>query len=182
MAGPNSTAVVLAMHGVPPRDFPPAELAEFFRLHSQIGHPAKGGDAIQTRQAELEKRLRAWPRTPENDPFHAASLNLARALEVETGMRVVVAFNEFCDPDVDEGLHQAVKLGVQQVVVITPMLTPGGEHAEVDIPAAIERARQANPGVSFVYVWPIPLEATAGFLADRITRAVRGASGEVPLV
>jgi len=69
MPAPDSTAVVLAMHGVPPCDFPPAELGEFFRLHSQVGHPAKGNDAIQMRYAELEKRLRAWPRTPDNDPF-----------------------------------------------------------------------------------------------------------------
>jgi len=111
-------------------------------------------------------------------PSNAASLKLAQALEKETGIRVVVAFNEFCDPDMDEGLHQAAKLGVQQMVVITP----GSEHAEVDIPEAIERARQAHPAVTFLYAWPIPLDATAGFLADHIARIQRGASGEGRLV
>jgi sirohydrochlorin cobaltochelatase len=162
-----------AMHGVPPRDFPPAERAEFFRLHGQIGHRHQGDEASVARYAELEQRLRAWPRTPANDPFHAASLALGAALERGTAMRVVVAFNEFCSPDVDEGLGQAVGLGADEIVVVTPMLTPGGEHAEVDIPAAIERARRAHPGVSFSYAWPIPLDATANFLADHIQRALR---------
>src|SRR3989304_8570727 len=106
MVGAKVTAIVLAMPGVPPRDFPPAEMAEFFRLHAKIGHRGLGDEASRARYAELEQRLRGWPRTPANDPFHDASLALGAALERGTAMKVVVAFNEFCDPDVDEGLRQ----------------------------------------------------------------------------
>src|SRR3972149_6805072 len=127
---PTATAIVLAMHGVPPADSPRADLADFFRLHSQLGHDEGSSQAEGDRYAELEQRLRAWPRTPANDPFHAASVALGEALQGETGMPVVVAFNEFCAPDLDEGLMQAAALGVRQVVVVTPMLTPGGEHAQ----------------------------------------------------
>jgi sirohydrochlorin cobaltochelatase len=63
-----------------------------------------------------------------------------------------------------------VERSPKEVVVVTPMLTPGGEHAAVDIPAAIERTRQAYPDVRFVYAWPIPLESTASFLADHVRR------------
>jgi len=53
------------------------------------------------------------------------------------------------------------------------MLTPGGEHAEDDIPAVVERARRSHPELTFVYPWPIPQDATAAFLADHIQRALR---------
>jgi hypothetical protein len=36
--------------------------------------------ALKERYAVLDARLRAWPRTPANDPFHAASLDLAARL------------------------------------------------------------------------------------------------------
>jgi sirohydrochlorin cobaltochelatase len=161
--------LILAMHGTPPRDFPPAEMAEFMRLHAQAEHaPLNPRDA--DRSVELERRLRAWPRTPDNDPFHAASHELGKALGDAAGAPVIVAFNEFCDPTVEAALAQAVERSPKEVVVVTPMLTPGGEHAAVDIPAAIERTRQAYPDVRFVYAWPIPLESTASFLADHVRR------------
>lgn len=161
--------ILLAMHGSPPKDFPSAELAEFFRLHAALEHAASPPPETPRRYTELETRLRAWPRSPQNDPFHAASLALAGVLEKRLGAPVVVAFNEFCDPDLETGLLRAAGLAAE-VVVVTPMLTPGGEHAEVDIPRAIDRARQAHPMVRFHYAWPIPLEATAALLAEQVDR------------
>ena len=168
-----ATIIVLATHGVPPRDFPPAEMAEFFGLHARI---EAGGHGMQPAQREryrdLDERMRAWPRTTANDPFHAASLDLAARLSRETGLETIVGFNEFCGPSLDEAFAAAAARGAGKVIVVTPMLTRGGEHAERDIPEAIARARAAHPGVAFVYAWPFE-EAVLGLLADQ----VRGFSG-----
>lgn len=161
--------LILAMHGSPPRDFPPAEMAEFMRLHA-LGEHAPLDPPMADRHAELERRLRGWPRIPENDPFHAASYELGRALSDAAGAPVIVAFNEFCDPAVEAAIALAAEGSPEEIVVVTPMLTPGGEHAAHHIPEAIERARRAHPGTRFLYAWPVPLEATASFLADQVHR------------
>ncbi len=111
--------VVLAMHGVPPKDFPKREMGELFGLHGRIGQ-ATGAEreALQSRHDEPEDQMRAWPRTPQNDPFHAGSFELAAQLEQALGCEVVVGFNEFCGPSLDEALDTAVALGAEQVAVI----------------------------------------------------------------
>lgn len=166
-----TTTIVLAMHGAPPSGFPRDELAELFGLHMRLEHQPLSEEQrarLEARHAELDIKVRNWPRTPENDPFFAASLELGRHLSEATGRRVVVGFNEFCAPTLDEALDEAATLGVQRVVVVTPMMTRGGEHAERDIPAAIERARARQPAVTFVYAWPFAAEEVAGFLAEQI--------------
>ncbi|MDD3828687.1 MAG: hypothetical protein PHY79_22205, partial [Anaerolineae bacterium] len=59
------TMIVLAMHGAPARDFPPAELAELMSLHGRLSSPpAAGGEeraALEARHAALDARVRAWP-------------------------------------------------------------------------------------------------------------------------
>ena len=166
-----TTIVVLAMHGVPPRDFPPAEMAEFFDLHARI---EAGGHGMQPAQREryhsLEARMRTWPRTPANDPFHAASMDLATRLSRETGLETIVGFNEFCGPSLDEAFASAAARGAGRVIVTTPMLTLGGEHAERDIPAAIARARTAHRAVEFVYAWPFEGEAVLRLLTEQVRR------------
>ncbi len=164
--------IVLATHGVPPRDFPPAEMAEFFGLHARI---EAGGHGMQPAQREryrvLDERLRSWPRTPANDPFHAASLDLAARLARETRLETIVGFNEFCGPSLDAAFAEAAARGAGKVIVVTPMLTRGGDHAERDIPEAIDRARAAHRGTAFVYAWPFPDGAILGLLADQVRRA-----------
>lgn len=169
-----STIILLAMHGAPPNDFSQPELAEFFGLHMQLEHiPLRAIQASpqlmekQHRHDALHARLRAWPRTPHNDPFHAASLSMAGELSTAAGCPVKVGFNEFCGPSLDEALDAAVAEGATQVVVLTPMMTRGGEHAEQDIPAAIEQARQRHPQVAFVYAWPFEPLQVAQFLAEQ---------------
>jgi len=167
-----STTIVLAMHGAPPSDFPGDELAEFFGLHMRLEHGGPGGEQharLEARYVELEEKVRRWPRTLRNDPFHAASLELARRLEEATGSRVVVGFNEFCAPTLGEALAEAAGVA-QRVVVVTPMMTRGGEHSEHDIPVAIAKARAAHPDVEFLYVWPFDTTDVAGFLAEQIER------------
>jgi len=172
------TVIVLAMHGVPPNDFPRAEIMEFFGLDARFQHGPKMGpgfgehdpDGVGRRRAELDAKIRAWPRTAENDPFYAASCALAAELRGVSGCEVVLGFNEFCAPTLDEALDGAAALRPRQVVVVTAMVTPGGEHSEVDIPRAISRARERHPRTKFTYAWPVEIAHTARFLADQVAR------------
>ncbi|MGQ9785829.1 MAG: sirohydrochlorin chelatase [Anaerolineae bacterium] len=165
------TVIVLAMHGALPNDLPPQDVDMLFALRAQVRRAGPGGRSRLEEQLRiLDRRVRAWPRTATNDPFYTASQAIAAQLSRLTGQEVVVAFNEFCAPDVEEGLDIAVQRGAQRVVVLTPMLTRGGDHAEKEVPAAIARARQRHPGVTFLYAWPFADGAIAEFLASQIAR------------
>jgi sirohydrochlorin cobaltochelatase len=161
--------IVLAMHGAPPQDFPRREMGEFFGLHSRLTQSGGPPSAdLQKRHNELETKMRAWPRTAENDPFHAASLALAADLQAAAGCPVRVGFNEFCAPSLEEALDAAAAEEPDTVIVVTPMMTRGGEHAEQEIPELVEAARQRHPGVVFRYAWPFPSATVAQFLANQI--------------
>ncbi len=163
--------IILAMHGTPPKDFPRQETTELFGLHARIGHSSgPEREALARRHAELEARMRSWPRTEDNDPFHAASLELGERLGQASGHEVIVGFNEFCGPSLDEAIDQAVAGGAERVVVLTPMMTQGGEHSERDIPAAIGRAKERHPDVPIVYAWPFEPQDVARFLALQVER------------
>ncbi len=167
--------IVLAMHGVPPNDFPKHEMMELFGLHAQLEHTDGPERAVlERRHAELDAKVRAWPRTAENDPFYVGSQDLATHLSRATGHEVIVGFNEFCAPNLDEALNQAIARRADKIVVITPMMTPGGEHSEVDIPAAIWRAQERHPTIDILYAWPFEASEVAQFLA---TQAARFAGG-----
>lgn len=165
------TVVVLAMHGAPPLDFPRQELGEFFGLRGRMERAGvEERAALRARHEELEGRMRAWPRTPANDPFHAASHELARDLAEAAGLEVLVGFNEFCAPSLDEALDEAAARRPAQVIVVTPMMTRGGEHAEKDIPATIAAAAERHPEVRFAYAWPFDSGEVAAFLAKQVQR------------
>jgi sirohydrochlorin cobaltochelatase len=165
--------IILAMHGAPPRDFPEQEMREFFGLHARLEHASEPElAAMEGRYAELDAKMRAWPRTAENDRFWAASHELADRLGQAASAEVIVGFNEFCGPDLDEALERAVARDADQIVVVTPMMTRGGQHAEVDIPAAVRRAQTRHPSVSISYVWPFDSAEVAEFLAGQINLAI----------
>src|SRR3989338_4708650 len=115
----SKTVLLLAMHGMPPKDFPKRELSEWGRLRASFGS-LEGAD--RARFQELERKLRAWPRTPENDLFHASSHDLAWHLETQTGLKVIVGFNEFCSPSLEEAFDLAARQGAQKILVVTPMM------------------------------------------------------------
>ncbi len=158
------------MHGVPPNDFPRRELDEFFGLHARFEHGGADKGPVYERYVSLESKMREWPRTEDNDPYCAASHELARELSRVTGCEVIVGFNEFCGPGLDEALDRAASVRVKSVLVVTPMMTGGGEHSERDIPAAISRARERHPGRRIVYAWPFPVDEVAKFLAAQVAQ------------
>ena len=163
------TIIVLAMHGSPPRDFPKAQVALVVGLHMWLEHASGLVRAmIERYHTRLDAKIRTWPRTEENDPFHTASQKLAARLSQEAGCEVIVGYNEFCAPSLDEALDQAVTQGTEKVIVVTPMMTSGGEHAEEDIPAAIKRAEERHPEAAFAYAWPFKVDDVARFLAAQI--------------
>ncbi len=169
----NKVVIVLAMHGMPPNDFPADEMAELFGLHARLAR-ASGPEraALECRHAELENKMLMWPRTVKNDPFYAGSQELAVHVGEVTGHKVIVGFNEFCAPSVDKALDHAVAQDAKQIIVITPMMTRGGEHAEADIPRTIQAARQRHPHIPIVYAWPFEAADVAHFLAAQVARFV----------
>ncbi|MFN7036183.1 MAG: CbiX/SirB N-terminal domain-containing protein, partial [Bellilinea sp.] len=157
--------------GSPPNDFPKRELAEFFGLHARVeAAPHSMDEASRTRYAALDLKMRQWPRTAENDPFHAASLSLARQIEIESGLETRVCFNEFCAPTLEEVVKGAVEEGFQRIVMVTPMMTRGGEHAEHEIPAQIQTLQSRYPANRFIYAWPFEEREVARFLSAQVRR------------
>lgn len=166
------TVIVLAMHGAPPNEVPQREVIELVGLHQALEHaPAFVRSMLTGRYRQLDAKIRAWPRNPANDPFWAGSHELAERLRAATGADVMVGFNEFCAPALDDALDQAAAQA-DQVIVITPMMTRGGEHSEVEIPDSVKRAQKRHPAVAFKYVWPLDISDVANFLAVQIARVV----------
>jgi sirohydrochlorin cobaltochelatase len=167
------TVIVLAMHGTLPRDLPRELGREFFAVRGRLEQaPEAERAALRPRYNELDSRLRSWPRTAANDPYHAASQEMADHLSRATGDDVIAGFNEFCGPSLDQAMDEAVARGAARVVVVTPMVTRGGEHAEKEIAAIVDAARARHPGVAWVYAWPYPVSEVAQFLAAQISRFI----------
>ena len=166
------TVIVLAMHGAPPIEVSRLMVVELVGLHQATERaPAFVRAVLERRYRSLDAKMRAWPRTRQNDPFWAGSQDLAEQLRTATGFDVIVGFNEFCAPTLQDALDQAASQG-DNVIVITPMLTRGGEHSEVDIPTAVQSAQERHPSVKFKYTWPLDISEIAGFLAAQIARWV----------
>jgi sirohydrochlorin cobaltochelatase len=164
------TIIVLAMHGEPPRDFPKDKFGAFFRLQTRLEFGEALGRELQDEFAELDSEMRHWPRTPENDPFYFGSQEMAQHLSRATGYQVLLGFNEFCAPPLDEAIDEAAARKPSKIIIITPMMTPGGGHSEEDIPALAKQAQERHPDVSIVYAWPFDPSKAAQFLAEQIDR------------
>ena len=163
------SVIVLAMHGMPPTDFPREELAEFSRLHSRLTRePDQASEQDRFRHEGLDKKIRMWPRTPDNDPFFIWSHDVSAALKRALTCEVLVGFNEFCTPTIEAALEAAANLSPSEIVVTTPMMGRGGSHAEREIPEVIATAQKKHPQIVFRYAWPFPSTEIADFLATQI--------------
>ena len=162
--------IIFAMHGSPLLDFPTNQTVELFNLHARLEHIAEGESlALRERYDQLNAKMRAWLRTPENDPFHAGSFDIASNLQEVTQIEVILGFNEFWNPSLEQAFKQAVKSDPVKIIVVTPLMTRGGEHSEVDIPAAIKRTESRYPDVPIENIWPFESFQVAQFLSTQIT-------------
>ncbi len=159
--------VVLVGHGGVPKDCPPELIRRFKVLEGQ--RRSKGLPPTQE-ELELDSQIRDWPRTPETDPYQQGLQRLGEKLEPLLGdSRLILAYNEFCAPTLQTAVEYLSKEGIEDIIVIPSMITPGGSHSQVEIPEAIEKLKTNFPRISFRYAWPFDLGQIAKLLADQIS-------------
>ena len=164
-------AVVLIGHGGSPADIPRALVAELKRLEGE--RQARRVLEMSPREAELDKQVREWPRTPATDPYKFGVEEIAAALAPKLGgRRLVTAYNEFCAPSVENAIEGLVKEGFERILLISTMFTRGGIHAECEIPGIVIETRKKHPRVQVEYAWPFDAGFIADFLAAQLARAV----------
>lgn len=162
-----SECVILVGHGGVPKDFPKDLLGELQRLEKE--RLARGGKEMSPREAELDQKIRRWPRTAQTDPYQAGMERLGEKLRQRLrGKEVVVAYNEFCAPSLEEAISEAASRGYSSVRVLTIMLTPGGYHSEVEIPQIARDMASRHPDVRIQYLWPYDLSEVAELLSKQL--------------
>jgi len=161
-------ALVLVGHGGVPRDYPRERL---MRLRGLEARRRASGAPSCAEEVALETELRHWPRTPASDPYQAGLESLAAHLRPRLDpARLVLAYNEFCAPTVAEAVRVLAAEGVNEIVAIPSMLTPGGVHAEVEIPEIMNALRAEFPHISVRYAWPFAPEHLASFFVEHLGR------------
>ncbi len=179
-------AVVLIGHGSPATVCPPELVGELmsFEWRSTSGphghHGSPEGrvpppkDLVAGRAAVLDAKIRAWPRHAGNDPYKVGLERVAEVLRpLLPTSHVSVGYNEFCAPSIAQAVEEVIRQGARRVLVIPSMLTPGGVHAEIDIPRTLEELRRRHPTVTIDYLWPFNLDQVAALLASHVMQAVQ---------
>ncbi len=171
----NQEAVVLIGHGSSASDTPRALVAELKRLES--ARQSRRGLAPSAREAALDKQVREWPRTPATDPYKHGVEAIASALAPKLGgRRLVVAYNEFCAPSVEDAIEGLIAEGCERILLISTMFTRGGIHAEFEIPAVVLKTREKHPRVAVEYAWPFEPGFVADFLVAQLAKATAPAA------
>ena len=167
----NKEAVILIGHGGTATDTPKAMVGELKRLEAE--RQARRESTMSPREAELDKIVREWPRTPATDAYKYGVEEIAAALAPKLGgRRLVVAYNEFCAPSVEDALDGLVSEGYTRISLISTMFTRGGIHAECEIPGIVIAAKKKHPGVVVEYAWPFTADFIADFLASQLGRVL----------
>jgi len=160
--------IVLIGHGGVPTDFPRDNFNQLMSLHKnrKLDQPPS-----QT-EIELEKTLREWPRSPENDPYKTGLEELADQLRTQVGDQILAtAYNEFCQPTIAQAVEGLIKNGVTNIVLLTTMITPGGSHAEKEIPVEVKKLKAKHSKIEIKYAWPFDMSKVAKMLKAQIESA-----------
>ena len=164
----STRGVILVGHGGIPKDCPSDLVTKLKRLE---GLRRQNGQPVSAEEAELDRKIRQWPRNAKTDPYRTGLEALASELRpLLNGALFAVAYNEFCAPTLEEAVADLVEQGVSDIVVITTMFTPGGSHSEVEIPEIIDQLRKQHPGIVLRYAWPFDLNLVAKTLAEQLRR------------
>jgi sirohydrochlorin cobaltochelatase len=163
-------AVILIGHGGLPSDIPNPLIQELQMLKSQ--RKAKKIPEPSPREIEVDKMIRTWPRTPKTEPYQFGLEAIGTRLKERLGsIRLQLAYNEFCEPSLEEAIPALVKEGFNKIVIVTTMFTPGGGHSEVEIPEIVESAKKQYPGIELQYAWPFDLNDAADFLFSHLKKS-----------
>jgi sirohydrochlorin ferrochelatase len=160
--------VVLVGHGAAAKDCPRELVMKLKALEAR--RHGSGGEPTPE-EIELDRRVRTWPRTPQNDPYMAGLESLADQMRSGlNGTVLVVAYNEFCTPSLEDAVADLIAQGIETVTVVPSMMTPGGVHSEVEIPATLNKLSIRYPEVIIQYAWPFDLGRVARMLTDHLDR------------
>lgn len=166
--GERKKGVVLVGHGGIPKDYPQDLITKLKRLEAQR---RASGTPMSAEEAELDDKVRNWPRTPDTDPYQAGLEALAAHMKpLLNGTLFAVAYNEFCGPTLPEAVENLIRQGAQSITVVSTMFTPGGSHAEFEIPEEMDELRRHHPGITLTYAWPFNLKQVSQMLVDHIDR------------
>lgn len=161
-------AIILVGHGGIPKGYPTDLVSKLKRLEAQR---REAGQPMSAEELELDTKIRTWPRTPETDPYQAGLEALASQMKLlVNGALFAVAYNEFCEPTLQEAVEDLIKQGAQSITVVSTMFTPGGSHSEYEIPEEMEELRHKHPGVTLKYAWPYNLSHVSKMLMEHIAR------------
>ena len=168
--------VLLVGHGASAKDCPRDLI---MRLKALEGQRQRVGGEPSSEETGLDRQIRQWPRTPQNDPYKTGLETLAGALRPHlNGSELAVAYNEFCAPSVEEAAEGLIGLGIDAITVIPTMMTPGGVHSEIEIPRILDHLRARHPNVSFRYIWPFDLARVAQMLSEHLKYHGKIATGK----
>ncbi len=161
-------AIVLVGHGGVPRDCP----HDLVRRLKQLEAQRRAAHTPPTpEELELDRKIRRWPRTPQNDPYKGGLEALAEQLRpLLNGDRLAIAFNEFCAPTLEEAVEELIKEGAGDITVVSSMFTAGGSHAEIEIPETVEHLKRVHPGTAIRYAWPFDKSLVAHMMATHLAQ------------
>lgn len=159
--------VVLVGHGGLPSDFPEGLVSKLKRLESAR---RKNNLPVTEEEIEIDTKIRNWPRTKETDHYQAGLEAVARNFHSTLGdCDLELAYNEFCAPTIKDAVERLISKNHTDIMIISTMFTPGGSHAELEIPEEVEELNKLHPEVVIEYAWPFDLSHVAEFLAGHIS-------------
>jgi sirohydrochlorin cobaltochelatase len=165
-----ATGVILIGRGSEPSDCPRELVSELKELRARR---FAGGAAatVSPREAELDKKVREWPRTPETDPCRAGLLELADKLRMYLASAPLeAAFEESCAPSIEAAAGKLVKAGCRKILLATATVTRGGVHSEIETPEILKKLQASYPSVQFAYAWPYDPLQVAELVARNLRR------------